>query len=197
MDAIGVVILAGGRSSRFGQDKASAPLADRSLVEHVIGALPPSRGETLLVLRQGQSMPPVSVDRVAVDDAELGEGPLRGIIAGLEASSTEWAWVIACDLPGLQGDLLVELARARTEGALAVIPEWGGRLQPLCALYSTAAAVALRKASLAGTRSVREAVDQPGFVRFAESRCRAIDPAGLSFVNINTQEALERFRSER
>lgn len=195
MDVIGAVILAGGRSRRFGRDKANVAIAHRTLVQHVLDALPRSHGETVLVLRPDQPRPAATVDRVVFDDPGLHEGPLRGIITGLEAISTKWAWVIACDLPGLQGALLCELARARTAGALAIIPAWGGRLQPLCALYSSDAVPLLRGAALAGATSVRTALEQHGFIRFAESRCRALDPAGRSFININTREALERFRS--
>ena len=102
---------------------------------------------------------------------------------------------MACDLPGILPTVLEALAVARTPDALGVIPEWGGRIQPLCALYSRAALPVLREAAEAGSRSVVGALDHPGFQRFDEIRSRELDPEGRSFININTPDALERFRS--
>lgn len=195
MDEIGAVILAGGRSSRFGRDKAAAQFDGMSLLEHVVNALPASRAETVLVLREEQADPECPIDRVVFDDPELPDGPLRGIVTGLEAISSEWAWVVACDLPGILTALLEELANARTPDALGVIPEWGGRIQPLCALYSRAALPILREAARSSARSVTAVLDHPGFLRFDEGRSRKLDPEGRSFININTPDALERFRS--
>jgi molybdopterin-guanine dinucleotide biosynthesis protein A len=195
MDEIGAVILAGGRSSRFGRDKAGVQLDGLSLLEHVLNGLPESRAETILVLREDQAEPGFPVDQVVLDDPALPAGPLRGIVSGLEAMTSGWAWVVACDLPGIMSALLEDLARARTTNALGVIPEWGGRIQPLCALYSHAALPILREAAGSSARSVTGALDKPGFLRFEEARCRKFDPEGRSFININTPDALERFRS--
>jgi len=195
MDEIGAVILAGGRSSRFGRDKAGAQLDGLSLLEHVLKALPEPRAETVLAIREEQTGSESPVDRIVFDDPALPDGPLRGIVAGLEAITSEWAWVVACDLPGIIPALLEDLARARTPDLLGVIPEWGGRLQPLCALYSRTALPILRKAAGSDARSVTGALAQPGFLRFDEARSRKLDPEGRSFININTPDALERFRS--
>ena len=195
MDEIGAVILAGGRSSRFGRDKAAVQLDGLSLLEHVLNGLPESRAETVLVLREEQVVQEAAIDRIVFDDPDLPDGPLRGIVAGLEAMTSDWGWVVACDLPGIVPALLEELALARTPDALGVIPEWGGRIQPLCALYSRAALPILRESAGSGARSVTRALDHPGFQRFAELRSSKLDPEGRSFININTPDALERFRS--
>ena len=195
MSEVGAVILAGGRSSRFGRDKAAVQFEGMSLLEHVLGGLPESCVETVLVLREEQADAGYPVDRVVFDDPTLPDGPLRGIVSGLEAIDREWAWVVACDLPGIVPALLEGLVSARTADALGVIPEWGGRIQPLCALYSRAAAPLLRDAAGSGPGSVVAALDHPGFQRFDETRSRKIDPEGRSFININTPDALARFRS--
>ena len=189
MDTIAAVLLAGGESKRFGRDKAEV------LLGLVIDALPP-RSETVLVQRRGQVPKTTRVDLVVTDDMALPDGPLRGIVAGLEAVKADWSWVLACDLPGVDKKLLKELLKHRSDGSLGVIPEWEGRLQPLCALYSRQSARYLRRAIEMGARSVHEALMDPRFVRVPEKRLRELDPEGRSFVNINTPEALEEFRSE-
>lgn len=195
MDRIGAIILAGGHSSRFGSDKAAASLSGRALVSHVLGAIPPSRSSTCLVLRADQPEPDVDFDRVVHDDPGLPDGPLRGIVTGLEALAEPWAWVIACDLPGVVPALLEALAVQRETGMLGVIPEWEGRRQPLCALYSRGAAAEFRAALAGGVRSMWEALEVPGFRCFSSARVREVDPQGRSFFNVNTVEDLDRFRS--
>ena len=106
MDGIGAVILAGGRSSRFGRDKVAVQLDGSSLLEHVLNALPESCVETMLVLREEQGDSGYPVDRVVFDDPALPDGPLRGIVTGMEAIDREWSWVVACDLPGIVPALL-------------------------------------------------------------------------------------------
>jgi molybdopterin-guanine dinucleotide biosynthesis protein A len=166
-----------------------------SLLEHVLNGLPEACSETVLVLREEQVGGEYPVDRVVFDDPDLPDGPLRGFVAGLEAMTSEWSWFVACDLPGIVPALLEELALARTPDALGVIPEWGGRIQPLCALYSRVSLPVLREAAESGSRSVTGALDHPGFQHFDEIRSRKLDPEGRSFININTPDALERFRS--
>ena len=195
MDTVGAIVLAGGQSSRFGSDKALAQFGGRCLVEHVVRALPVERAETLLVQRESQARPSSEFDRVIFDDPDLPDGPLRGIISGLEASNAEWSWVVACDLPGISPVLLELLVQRRTEESLAVIPEWQERLQPLCALYSRSAAAVLRAAIANGERSAQGALADPRFLRLTTDQVRQVDPSGRSFININTPDALERFRS--
>jgi len=129
------------------------------------------------------------------DDMGLPDGPLRGIVSGLEAVDAGWAWVIACDLPAISAKVFEEFEAHKREGILGVVPEWDGHLEPLCALYSRRAAAYLRRAIDMGARSVREALEDRRFVRIPESRLREIDPDGRSFTNINTPEAFEEFRS--
>ena len=188
MDPVAAVLLAGGESKRFGRDKAEV------LLGLVIDALP-RRSETVLVLRAGQVPKTTRVDRVIMDDMALPDGPLRGIVSGLEVLEQDWAWVLACDLPGVSPKILQELLKHRRSGALGVIPEWEGRLEPLCALYSRTAARYLRRAIEMGAQSVQEALQDPRFVHVPESRLRELDPTGRSFTNINTPQALEQFRS--
>jgi molybdopterin-guanine dinucleotide biosynthesis protein A len=72
-----------------------------------------------------------------VADKEPGLGPLGGIQAGLAAAACEYAWIVACDMPFLSARAAAAmLEQLQRQEADAVVPEIGGRLQPLHAVYS-------------------------------------------------------------
>jgi molybdenum cofactor guanylyltransferase len=181
----GAVILAGGRSRRFGAVKAHASWKGLRLVDHVVDALPCALDAMVLVLRADQDGARWPVARRVHDDARLPEGPLRGLIVGLEACETPWNFVVACDLPGLRTPLLRALRAAATDDVDAVVPRWHGRLQPLCAVYARRAVTCLRSSLLAGEGAVVRAIDGLRVLEFDEDRCRRHDCEGASFVNVN------------
>lgn len=187
---ITAVILAGGRSTRFGSDKRLAQWKGQSLVDHVLDRLPPTPNSPLIVMRKEQE-PSAWLDvDVVHDDPARGEGPLRGVISGLSGCTTEWAWVVACDQPMLNPDLLMALAEEAVEDDLALIPEWNGRLQPLTGLYAVSAATKLKQCADDGEHSLIGALKTVGFRIFSADRCRVVDPAGTGFLNINRPEQL-------
>ncbi len=131
-------MLAGGRSSRMGRDKAGLPFGSETLLQVAIRKLR-AVGFTVAVSGQRDEWEtdgaPCLLDRIP--DC----GPLSGIEAGLRASpSPEMPVVfVPVDVPLLPGFFVRELAaRASVEGVLAVMPRAAGREQPLCAAYSPA-----------------------------------------------------------
>jgi molybdopterin-guanine dinucleotide biosynthesis protein A len=185
---VSAVILAGGRSTRFGSDKGLAKWRGRRLVDHVLDGLPAERKGTVLVIRGEQddeSWPGVTTVH---DDPTLNEGPLRGVIRGLAACTTTWAWVVACDQPLVSADLLLALQRSVLADDRALIPEWKGRLKPLTGLYAVQAGPLLAECSAGGEQSLIGALKTVGFRVFAEEECHRSDPRGVGFLNINRPE---------
>lgn len=185
------VILAGGRSTRFGTDKGLAQWRGQSLVDHVLGRLPRCEALPLIVLREEQDQSQWRDVGIVYDDPSRGEGPLRGVICGLASCHTDWAWVIACDQPMVNPDLLLALMSSVRDDDVALIPEWKGRLQPLTGLYSVAAVSLLKQQAGAGEHSLIGALKSTGFRIFTEEQCGHIDPEGSGFLNINRPDQLE------
>ena len=186
------ILLAGGRSARFGSDKGRAEWRGRSLLEHAEANLPFGRAETILVIRADQDADYEGVLPGATlvhDDPDLPDGPLRGVISGLRACETPWAWIVACDQPLVRPEFLAALLRVADDRP--VIPEWGGRLQPLTALYPSEYAEDLTQFAAAGEPSLIGALLRAGLLVFEENPCREFDPDGRSFLNVNTPEQLE------
>lgn len=115
-------ILAGGRSSRFGADKASALLDGRPLIDHVAQALAPKVATVILCGRECE-------DRVGIADRPgPGLGPLGGINAALHhaaANGFHRVLTAPCDTPMLDGDLLDALLASDEPVCLASLPVLG------------------------------------------------------------------------
>lgn len=188
--AVSAIVLGGGQSRRFGQEKGLAIWRGQTLVDHVLHRLPQPRRATLLVLRAEQSAnwdhrPGVEV----VHDHDAHAGPLRGVVRGLNhlarIQPDSWAWVVACDQPLVSADLLCAMLSVVSPTTLAVIPEWEGRLQPLSGLYHVDAAELLHTSHKRGEVSLVRALETMGHLVFPARRCREHDPRGLGFMNVN------------
>lgn len=142
------VVLAGGRSTRMGQDKALLALGGRRLIDIVVGALAPVC-TSVIVAVGSRVIPDLSVRQVP-DGGE--HGPLGGIVSALPIATTALVAVVAVDMPAVDAGLLRTLAD-RWAGEVAVVPRAGGVLQPLHAVWATQWHPALQASLLAGERS--------------------------------------------
>ena len=114
-------ILAGGQSSRMGTDKSQLRLENQTFTERI--------HQTLLAITDS-----VTVVR-AEQDVYPGWGALGGVHAALAACTSEWAIVVACDLPFVTSELFEYLASVRKDHEAVVPLQTDGRPQPLAALY--------------------------------------------------------------
>jgi molybdopterin-guanine dinucleotide biosynthesis protein A len=172
------LILAGGRSRRFGSDKALAERDGVPLVVGVHAALAPHTAEVLIATGPAPRRYPVPA-RVVCDGVPDG-GPLAGLAAGLEAARTPWVLAAACDLAGLTADALRPLLAAADDGApdAVVALDGEGRRQPVCTLYRRAPVLPLTTAHLAARRLALHAL----LDRLAVQEV-PLDPAALRNVN--------------
>ena len=130
-----LLILAGGRSRRFGEDKSqlriNGMLVAQMLIERLKGLF-----EQILISsdRPGKfDLPGV----LEVVDEYSGKGPLGGVHAGMKACSKPWVFVLACDMPAIERNVVEEmLSAASATTAQAIIPKHDAGYEPLCAMYS-------------------------------------------------------------
>lgn len=148
-------VLAGGQSTRMGRDKALLPLDGRPLIEHMVDKM----RRMGLPARICGSRPDLAQFAEVLPDNFAQTGPLAGIEAALTVSDTELNLFVPVDLPGLPLEFLRWLiARAESSQAVATIPRFGDRFQPLCAVYSRRLVEGLRGSLIAGQRKVMDAV---------------------------------------
>lgn len=188
------LVLAGGRSTRMGTDKAALLHPDgRPLARRTLDLLSRVCARTVVSLRHDQELPPrieESPQVSIVRDPEGGsEGPLAGILAALRsAPEADWL-VLACDLPRLDVDTLEHLVASRNpdEVFLSYRSEFDGLPEPLCAYYAAAALPILEQAQANGIRCPRKVLIQ--------HNCRLLDPVTpRALDNANTPDDWETAR---
>jgi molybdenum cofactor guanylyltransferase len=133
-EQFGAFVLAGGRSTRMGQDKAHLSIAGRSLLAIALDKLrmlPLAAAPRIVATRSD-----LSSHAAVIADLQPGCGPLSGIEAALAASARPLNVFLPVDLPLLPAHFLLwMLQRAKTTGAVMTVPRMNGRPQPLCAVY--------------------------------------------------------------
>ena len=170
----------------MGRDKAALPFGDESLLERVIRIVRPKVDELWLVAREGQALSAPADLPIARDPAE-GLGPLAGVIAGVRAMNAERAFVISCDSPLLEADLishLLELSR----GHDAAIPFVDGHYVPTTAIYAKSILPAAVRLLDRGELRPRLLIEEPGVRVIREDEITAADPELHSFRDCDTPE---------
>jgi molybdopterin-guanine dinucleotide biosynthesis protein A len=194
--SLAAIILVGGRSSRMGRPKAWLDLAGRSLLARVVERVRPWAHDIVLVAAPGQDLPPLDDEAVGdtlppltvVRDEQPGEGPLPALALGLGAAAAPWAVALGCDAPLVRAGILERLAEERAADLDAVIPSWGGRPQPLVALYRRTLGPRLATLVAAGERRLHAIVTLPRVRLVVAEALRALDPEGESFRSVNTPD---------
>ena len=184
-------ILVGGRSSRFGADKALYEWRGKTLLSHVAGPLMSEAGELFIVAKDSAPFAFMKGERVKViTDGRPEPNPFWGLLAALEALQTGWLFLCSCDVPLIRPALIRSLCAAK-EGALAVAPTWGGTPQPLAALYSKNALHAARQlAAREANPSPKRLLNILAARLLDEDAVKNADPGGFSFMDVDTRETL-------
>jgi molybdenum cofactor guanylyltransferase len=189
-------ILAGGKSTRMGTDKAFLEYQGCTLLARALDLGRSVASEVRIVGGQQQFAPFGAV----VEDVFRECGPLGGIHAALLASQTELNVMLAVDTPRISTAFLQHLIRQARSApdAAAVVPRAGGGWQPLCAVYRPEFTNAAENALRAG----RNRIDP----LFSVVRTRVIEETELErenfstgiFCNVNTPEEWARLeKTER
>ena len=131
------VLLAGGRSTRMGRDKAALPVEGRPLWQRQLATLRATGACEVLI--SGRAGGPYAESGVPViEDLTPGAGPLAALEAVLPRIATPRAAVLAIDLPAMRADFLAMLAETALAKDCSVVPEMDGRFEPLAAVYTPA-----------------------------------------------------------
>jgi molybdopterin-guanine dinucleotide biosynthesis protein A len=190
------IILAGGFSSRFGEDKGLLQLVKKPLVKYVLDVVEDIVDEKLVVVSRKEQIEEYSnaigsEASIVVDKASL-HGPLAGALTGFEEATGEYSLLLPCDTPFAVTavlSLLFELCTGRN----ACIPRWPtGYVEPLQAVYRRQPALEASNAAIcAGELNMQAMLNRLRSMRYVSTLVlKQIDPELRTFFNINTPSDL-------
>jgi molybdopterin-guanine dinucleotide biosynthesis protein A len=183
-------VLAGGKSSRMGRDKAALLLNGRTLLQHALATLREITSDVSILgspQTYGDQGAPVIAD--IIPDC----GPLGGIHAALTQTRSDFNLIIAVDTPFLSADFLKFLsARAMASRAIVTTPEIAGYTQPLCAVYSRQFLPIAGQALKSGNYKIVPLFPADGTLKIQDSEMAQFAFTPEMFDNLNTPEDMER-----
>jgi molybdopterin-guanine dinucleotide biosynthesis protein A len=177
------LVLAGGRSSRMKQDKATLAYHGRTQLEWAMDLIAPFVDRAFVSVRPDQTSDPVRAKFPQIVDTQENLGPIAGIMAA-QAEHPDAAWlVLACDLPFLDAATLKHLVWAREPGRLATAyrSSHDGLPEPLCAIYEPSSRAAILAHIESGKNCPRKFLIRSEAHLIEEPNPRALD-------NVNTPE---------
>lgn len=189
-------ILAGGASSRMGEDKSRLRLGGQTFVERIAETIQPLASRVSLV----SSRPEAAAHRLPiVRDVYEARGALGGIHAALACCRAPYALIVSCDLPFVTRELFERLSTLRTDATDAVAPlQDDGRPQPLCALYAATTCKDLADELIRTDRlRPRELLWRVRTRWVAFGELSDLPQSALFFENVNTPEDYQKAKGKR
>ena len=189
------VILAGGKSRRFGGPKAFAALAGAPMASWGVRALQ-AAGLPVGVISDEEGVE-AALGVPARPDLEAGLGPIGGLWTALQWArerGDDGVLLLGCDMP-LVSEALLRTVLGWSDTAPAVVPLASDGPEPLCALYRAACASTVEDRLHSEDRSLRGLAEAIGAVFIGEDAIAEVTDPKIGFLNVNTVR--ERDRAER
>ena len=184
---ITVAIMAGGKSSRMGTDKAFVPIFGKPMVEHVLSKVNNLADEKLIIANDAEQYSYLGLP--VHSDIYPNLGPLAGLHTALTNASNPYTLVVACDMPWLNKQLLEHLLSLRTM-ADVIVPRWDKFPEPLHAVYSKTCLEHIEQNLKLGILKMISFYSSVS-VRFVNrDEIQRYDSSGQSFANINSPQDL-------
>jgi len=185
------IILAGGKSSRYGENKALVKMNGTPLIERVLRVMEAVFENLLLITNSPEEYAHLGLPMK--EDLIKGLGPIGGIYTGLETISQEAGFFVACDMPFLNASLTRHILAVRGQFD-AVVPRVDWKLEALQALYRKSCLPAIRSLIETGEYQVIKFFEMIRIRYVDEAEIRVFDPHLRTFANVNRPEELESMR---
>ena len=191
MEKLGILILAGGGSKRFGGEKAFFEIQGKPMIQHVFEKVSKLSTEILISCKaRREKLAEMFPEAKVIVDKWDEKGALTGLASALPEVRSEYVGLVTCDSPKVNPHV-IELLYGRAKGHDCAIPRWpNGYTEPLQAVYKTEK---LREAvGEAWKRKKMRLADMlemlHDVVFVPTERLKEVDPKLESFLNINAPE---------
>ena len=185
------VVLVGGKSRRYGRNKALEVFQGERLIDRQVRTVRSLFPEVLVVTNEPELY--LHLDVTIVRDVIPRQGPLGGIYTGLIFAHGNSVFVTACDMPFVQPPMVRRMVQLAGEYDI-VVPEKEAGLEPLHAIYSSRCLPHIKKMLAHQERQIIKFFQSVKVYRLSTAEIAQLDPMGLSFFNINTPDDMERAR---
>jgi molybdopterin-guanine dinucleotide biosynthesis protein A len=180
------IILAGGKNSRMGTNKAFLIIDGVRLIDNILGIYRKIFDEIIIVTNDPLAYIEFS-DAVIVTDIYKEKGALGGIYTGLFYASYNNSFVAACDMPYLNKDFILYMI-GQTGKHDIIVPENTDGFQPLHAVYSRNCLPVINRLLTADKLKITGIYKEMRLLKIPAGEIKQFDPDGLVFLNINTPE---------
>ncbi|MGD8985694.1 MAG: molybdenum cofactor guanylyltransferase [Desulfobacteraceae bacterium] len=187
LSGISGIILAGGRSSRYGRNKALVEINGIRVIERVIRVMEPLFERLIIITNTPQDYAYLKLPMV--EDLIKGLGPLGGIFTGLQTMSDEAGFFVACDMPFLSGDLVRHMVDVM-EDFDVVVPKVDWKVEPLHAIYTKRCIPAIKELIDNKDYQIIKCFQSVRIRYLSKEEIYGLDPELRSFFNINRPEEL-------
>jgi molybdopterin-guanine dinucleotide biosynthesis protein A len=184
------IILAGGKNSRMGTNKAFLKIDGIRLIDNILAVYQKIFSEIIIVTNDPLSYTEFS-ETLIITDIYKEKGALGGIYTGLFYATYDYSFVAACDMPFLNEDFIIYLTGQVGKHDI-IVPELSEGFQPLHAIYSRNCLSHIKKLLSADKLKIAGFYKEVRLLSIPEEKIKPFDKDGRLFLNINTQEDLKR-----
>lgn len=189
------VVLAGGRSSRMGQNKALLQLGQRTMIERVVDTLEEIFEEIIVVTDTPQVYKMLKDVKFINDRMDMEEkNSLIGLYSGLDESKNPYVFVVACDMPFLNRNVIKYMIDLLEDEDDVLIPFLDGHYQSLHAIYGKRCLPEFEKFLKSGQYKISRILEGVNVKQINKEDIIKKDPSLLCFENINTYEQYLQYK---
>lgn len=182
--AVSAIVLAGGKSSRMGTDKALLQIEGEYLIQRIVRQLKAHFSDIIVTTGETKRYTDL-LDVPVLEDKIKSCGPMGGLYTGLEAATNEYSFVTACDMPLLKPELVEFLVEQIDDSVDAIVPEVEGVRCVTRAIYSKSCISVIRKLIEEGQFSLQGLIDLLSTRVVLASELRVVDSYFSSFCGVN------------
>lgn len=183
------IVLAGGGSTRMGQNKALLKLGNKTMIERIIDSLQILFERIIVITNHPEEYDMLKNVKFAKDCIDVGEkNSLIGLYSGLKQSETAYTFVIGCDMPFVHIELIQYMIGSLKDEAV-MVPYINGFYEPLYAIYGKDCLEEMDKLIQAKNYRISTVFENVPSKKLTYDEIQIFDSSLACFKNVNTYDA--------